>query len=114
MRMNVATLIWVDAAMLVVLMLSHSAVGEGKRRHKNKNKSRVLPHSEDRDIDSDNSTILPENGSVVDSKWKHNGYKMWTIDKYPDPHKQPRKCGRPRQPSFLCDPDRILSTTQGQ
>ena len=99
---------------VVCVSMSLCACAGGNRRHKNKNRSTTTPRTADRDIDDDVTTYLPDNKSSVDSKWKHNAYKMWTIDKYPDPHKQPRKCGRPRQPSFLCDPDRILSATQGK
>ncbi|XP_037523101.1 uncharacterized protein LOC119400180 [Rhipicephalus sanguineus] len=40
-----------------------------------------------------------------DSKW------YWRVDEYPHPLTQPRYCNRYR-PSFVCDPDRVMSKKQ--
>ncbi|KAH7944403.1 hypothetical protein HPB52_019052 [Rhipicephalus sanguineus] len=42
-----------------------------------------------------------------DSKW------YWRVDEYPHPLTQPRYCNRYR-PSFVCDPDRVMSKKQGK
>ena len=36
----------------------------------------------------------------------------WTIDQYPNPWSEPRKCGR-NFPALICDVDKLLSPEQG-
>jgi hypothetical protein len=110
--MNLTKLVWAETVMMVVVFLSLCACAGSKRRHRNRNKSTSVPLTADSDTAS-NGTLTPRKASMVDSTGRQNGYKMWTIDKYPNPQKQPRTCGRSRQPSFLCDPDKILSPTEG-
>ena len=38
----------------------------------------------------------------------------WSIGMYPNPRSHPERCNRPdNRPSFVCDPDKILTTDQG-
>ena len=41
-----------------------------------------------------------------------NGAKSWVVEDYPNPRYRPSLCGR-TSPSFLCDPDKVLSDSQG-
>ena len=38
----------------------------------------------------------------------------WSIGDYPNPRTHPEHCNRPiERPSFICDPDKILTKDQG-
>jgi hypothetical protein len=112
-EINIAKFFLRNVLMRVILCRSLCACAESKRRHRNRNKTTPAPLTDESDIDSDATTLIPHINITVNSKGKQNGYKMWTIDKYPNPQTQPRKCGRSRQSSFLCDPERILSPAEG-
>ena len=111
--MNLTKHVWADAMMMVIVLMTLCACVGGKRRHGNRYKSTPAPLTEVSDTDSDVTTLIPHTNATIKSNGKQNEYEMWTIDKYPNPRKQPKKCGHSRQPSFLCDPDRILSPTEG-
>ncbi len=63
-------------------------------------------HHRERDLSSTEATLRDIN--------MDNEYTPWTMDKFPNPQKEPIKCGRSRQSSFLCDPDRILTSREGK
>ena len=38
----------------------------------------------------------------------------WKPEIYPNPQTDPHKCGRSNKPSFVCDPNNIISESEGE
>ena len=39
--------------------------------------------------------------------------KEWTAAEYPNPQTDPVKCGRSNKPSYVCDPNKLISSADG-
>ena len=56
--------------------------------------------------------VLLSIASELSTSMAFNITDTWYRGDFPNPQDEFQKCGR-RSPSFICDPNRILSVTQG-
>ncbi|KAK2143078.1 hypothetical protein LSH36_880g01000 [Paralvinella palmiformis] len=98
---------WMSLSRIITFVfLTMEVTAQDKRRHRNKGKAMGGNLGPNRNVDYTTETS-------VGLRRQQTGFRIWTLDTYPNPQTEPTLCGRHGYRSFLCDPDGVLTRNEG-